>query len=69
VEPELELQRDAAPATTTPAPNLMFNIGGLSKKSQTRTVSHFSQSALYQIKSEEIRRKYSINPYINFCLS
>jgi hypothetical protein len=35
VEPEP--QRDAAPAALAQAPNLMFNIGGLLKMSQTIT--------------------------------
>jgi hypothetical protein len=39
-------QRDAAP-------NLMFNIGELSKTSQTATVSYLSHSISKQFKSEE----------------
>jgi hypothetical protein len=37
VEPEPEIQQDAAqaPAPTAPATNLMFNIGGLSKMAYT----------------------------------
>jgi hypothetical protein len=35
---EPELQRKAALAATAPAPNLSYNIGDLSKMSQTVTV-------------------------------
>jgi hypothetical protein len=45
VKPKTEPQRDAppadAPAPMAPAPSLMFNIGGLSKMSQTVTVSYY----------------------------
>jgi hypothetical protein len=61
VEPDP--QRDAAPA-----PNLMSNIGGLSKMSQSITISYFSHSMLYQFKSKEIRRKYYPYSYVNFGL-
>jgi hypothetical protein len=40
-KPEPEPQHDAAPAL-----NLMFTIDGLSKISQTATVSYFSHSLL-----------------------
>jgi hypothetical protein len=66
VEPEP--QRDAvpapaAPATTAPALNLMFNIDGISKMSQNVTVSYFSHSRLLQFQSYKIRRKKLPHPF------
>jgi hypothetical protein len=51
VEPELEPQRVATPASnayapTAPAPNLMFNIGGLSKMSPTKIMMHLAALAM-----------------------
>jgi hypothetical protein len=68
VEPEPEPQRDVAMSPTALAPNLMFNIGGLSNSSHTVTVSYFSHSLSWQFNSEEIRRKNLPNPHGNFCL-
>jgi hypothetical protein len=42
---ELEPQCDASPAL--PAPNLMFNLGRLSKMPKTKTISYFSHSISY----------------------
>jgi hypothetical protein len=54
---EPEPQHDTDPASTVPALNVNFNIGRLSKKSQTITISYFSCSILYQFQSEENKRK------------
>jgi hypothetical protein len=47
---EPELQRELGPATMAPALKLMFNIGGLSKMTQTKPVSHFFYSISYPFK-------------------
>jgi hypothetical protein len=68
VKPEPQRDTALALAPTVPAPKRMFNKGGLSKMSQTLTVSYFYHSISYQFKSKEIVSKNCPNPDVNFCL-
>jgi hypothetical protein len=56
-EPKKTNNAAAAPAPTATARDLMLNIGGLSKMSQTATVSYLSYSISEQFKSVAIIRK------------
>jgi hypothetical protein len=56
LKPDTEKKRDAAPSV--PAPNLMFNMEGFLKLSESQAVHYFSQSHAHKMLLKKLLQNY-----------